>query len=92
MAAQKELNDLAERKRLLILQSDLHRAVLDAEWIKARVRIERLQQLGRGLRESPWMIAGGAAAGLFAIRNWRKAFKWAPAVFGAWRWLRRLRG
>ena len=92
MSAQKQLNELAERKRLLVLQSDLHRALLQTEVVNARAQLQWMAQVRAKLSASPWWLAGGgAAAGLLLTRNWRTALKWLPAGLAAWRWLRKMK-
>jgi hypothetical protein len=91
MAAQEKLNELAERKRLLVLQADLHRAVLQAEVANARTRLLWVGQVREKLPGGPWWLAGGAVAGFFALRQWRTALKWLPAGLAAWRWFKKLK-
>lgn len=90
MVAQTRLKELAERKRLLVLQADLHRAVLQAEVINARDRLAWVGQVREKL-VGPWPLVGGAAAGLLLVRKWRTALKWIPAGLSAWRWFRKLK-
>jgi hypothetical protein len=90
MASENGLSELAERKRLLILQADLHRAVIHAEVVNARIRLQWLEQARTKLSGgNPWFLGGAAAAGLFAVRHWRKTLKWVPTALAAWRWIRR---
>lgn len=85
MPAQKGLSDLAERKRLLILEADLHRALLRAEAVRARARLGWLNPGGGGLRLSPWLLVGGALAGLVAARHASTVLKWLPTALDLWR-------
>ena len=88
MSAKRRLTELAERKRLLVLQADLHRALLQAEALSLRVRLNPVRA---GVRvASPWLLGAGAVAGLLAARRWRRVLRWVPARPAAWRWLRRL--
>lgn len=89
MAAQQRLSDLAERKRLLVLEADLHRALLRAEAVRVRTRLTWLNRGGGNLRLRPWLLAGGALAGLVAARHAPTALKWLPTALAAWRWLSR---
>lgn len=89
MAAQKKLNDLAERKRLLILEAELHRALLRAEATRARARLAWLNLGGRERRLSPWLLVGSALVGLFAARYRRTLLKWLPTALAALRWFNR---
>jgi hypothetical protein len=86
----KQLNELAERRRLLVMESDLHRSLLILERENLRARLAGL----RAARErvaagSPLLIAGGAVAGLLAMRHWRKLARWMPAALTVLRWVRR---
>ncbi len=92
MPAQKQLNDLAERKRLLRLQGDLHRALLQAEFTRARARVKWVNQARENITGNPLLLAGGGAlAGFLALRNWRTLAKWAPAALSAWHWFKKFK-
>ena len=72
------MNDLARRKRLLIVQADLHRGL---------VRLECARWPGRcsatvaGAWKNRWWLAGGAVVGgALLVRHWRKIIPWLPAV------------
>ncbi len=90
MFKQKNLSELAERKELLVLQSELHRALLQAEVANLRARWQWLGQAREKLPGGPWLLAGGAAAGFLLLRRWRTAVKWFPVLLSAWRWVRKL--
>lgn len=93
MPAQERLNDLAERRRLLVLESDLHRSVVQLELESLRGRVAGLRELRERLSAgSPWLVGGSALAGLVAVRHWRKLAHWIPAAFAALRWVRSLKG
>jgi hypothetical protein len=90
MSAEKRLNELAERKRLLILEADLHRAVLQAEAGNLRARWQWISQAREKFPvKAGWLV--GSAAGLLAVRNWRRTLKLIPVGLTAWRWWRKLR-
>jgi hypothetical protein len=90
------MNDLAERKRLLLLEADLHRNLISLECAQVRDRVKSLTSLG-GLSKhlsslaptNPWVIGGTAIVGALAARHWGKAIKWLPAAFSLWRLLRK---
>ncbi len=87
MPANEAINELTDRKRLLILQSDLHRSLIGVELAQSRARLERTAQLCTGVANHPWLVGGVAAvAGILGVRNWRVALKWLPAGLAAWRW------
>jgi hypothetical protein len=92
MFGQRQLNGLRERKRLLILQSDLHRALLRSECVSASERLRWLNEARDKVRSaSPWLAVGAGIAGLVAASRGRTVAKWIPTVLTAWRWLRTLR-
>jgi hypothetical protein len=90
MPAEKRLSELAERKRLLILEADLHRALLQAEAAHLQARLQWLAQAREKISgKAGWVL--GSAAGLLAVRNWRSALKLIPVGLTAWRWWRKFR-
>lgn len=91
MAAQTRMNELAERKRLLVVQADLHRALLKAEMVNIRTRLDWVGQVREKLPGGLWWLTGGTVAGFLALRRWRTIAKWLPAGFAAWRWFKKLR-
>lgn len=92
MFGAKELNELTERKRLLLLEAEVHRRViaLECESLKARLVVfqEARERVAGG---GPWLMAGSAVAGLLAVRHWRTLLRWAPAGLSAIRWFKKLR-
>lgn len=92
MPAKRSLNDLAERKRMLVLQSDLHRALLQAECAALRDRVEGLNEVRKRARSaSPWVMAGAAAMGLVAVWKGRKLTGMIPVAVAAWKTWKSLR-
>lgn len=86
MPVKSALTELAERKRLLVLQSDLHRAVLRAECVSVQARFAWLNGArGQARSASRWLAAGAAATGLLAAWRGRKLAGWIPAAITAWR-------
>lgn len=93
MLAKRQLNELAERRRLLVMEADLHRSLIGLERENIRARFAGLQAArGRVGAGGPWLAAGGALAGLLVIRRWRKFAPWIPAALTALRWVKSLRG
>ena len=79
MPPEKELKDLAERKRLLLSESALHRALLAADCERLRLGVGSLGAVRKNLSGiGPWLLAGSAVAGLLAARRWRKLLRWLP--------------
>jgi hypothetical protein len=90
MSAEKKLSELAERKQLLLLQADLHRAVLQAEIATLRARWQWVAQArDKFPAKAGWLL--GSAAGVLAVRNWRHTLKLIPVGLATWRWWRKLR-
>ncbi len=85
----KRLNELTERKRLIVLEADLHRSLVELECASVRARLDSARA---GIRlGGPWLLAGGAVAGLVAARHWRGLACWAPTALAAWRWVQGLK-
>lgn len=81
----KRLNDLAERKRLNAMEAALHRSLVELECVSLRARLDSTQANVRA--GNPWLIAGGAVAGLVAARHWRGLARWVPTALAAWRYV-----
>ena len=92
MFAQKQLNDLAERRRLLVLEADLHRIFIILEREHLRSKLAWIQQAReRVTAGGSWLTVGGAIAGSFAVRHWRKLAGWIPAGLTAFRLLKKFK-
>ena len=86
MFAKQRLNELAGRRRLLVIEADLHRSLIGLERESLRERLAGLRAArGKAAANRPLLIAGGAVAGLLAMRHWRKLARWIPPVFAALR-------
>jgi hypothetical protein len=87
-----QMNELAERRRLLVMEAELHRSLIGMECESLRERLAGLQAARKKVAAShPLMIAGGAVAGLLALRHWRKLASWGPTVFAGLRWMKAFR-
>ena len=92
MLAQKELNQLAERKRLLLLEAEVHRSIIQLECESIRAKLQDLRDAREQIGPAgPWLMAGSAFAGVLALRHWRRVSKWVPTIFAAVRWFKKLR-
>ncbi len=89
MSAQKRLSALAERKKLLTLEAELHRAILNAEAVRVREKLAWLNPSHAHLRFSPLLLACVAVVGLLAARHVRALPKWLPTVLAAGQWFTR---
>jgi len=85
----KKLNDLTERKWLIVLEADLHRSLVQLECANLRARLDSAHAAIRS--GGPWLLAGGAVAGLVAARHWRGLARWVPTALTAWRWVQGLK-
>jgi len=92
MPEKRELTELAERKRLLVVQADLYRAMLRAECARVRARFnwmnEARQKVGAA---GPWLSFGAVALGILAARRWRNVARWIPAALAVLRWIRKVK-
>jgi hypothetical protein len=90
MLQKRELNELAARKQLLVLESSLNRELIMAQWqdLRAQLRPDNLPRLPFS---GTWLVAGSALAGLLAVRHRRTWIRWMPMVFAGWRWFRKRR-
>lgn len=92
MFAKEELMELAERKRLLLLEADLHRSLIGLECENLRARLAPLNEARERIAAGgPWLVAGSAIAGALAVRHWRKLVRWIPIALTAVRWLKKFR-
>lgn len=83
---------IEERKRLIVLQADLHRALLHGEIVAIRERLAGFDSMREKVRHaSPWLGLAAAVGGLLAARNWRSVAGWIPTALAAWRWFQKLR-
>lgn len=82
-----------ELKRLLIVEANLHRAVLCSEWQMARSWLTReflCLRLRTWLTQQPiWGLCAGVATAWLASRRWKRLTSWVPAAYALWRWWRR---
>jgi hypothetical protein len=85
----KKLDDLAARKQVLILESDLQRGIIALEFAALRARADAARSQVRGLW--PWLVGGSVLAGLLALRRWQPVARWMPAALAAWRWFKKSR-
>jgi hypothetical protein len=92
MFAKESLNDLAERRRLLLMEAELLRSVIGMERESLRGQLAGLPAAWETVRSrSPLWIAGGAVAGLLTTRHWRKLALWILSAVTALRWAQSLK-
>lgn len=86
------MTELQVRKRLLILQCDLHRTLIRAESANLRAQLKWMGAAGQKAQVmKPWLKVGAAVLGLAAAWRGRRLARWAPVGLAAWRWWRGLR-
>ncbi|MBI5384512.1 MAG: hypothetical protein HZA90_07460 [Verrucomicrobia bacterium] len=84
------MKELDQAKRLVVLQADLHRHLLQLEAVALRERLAGLGAARATLKSPrPLLVAAGVVAGLLALRKGRALARWMRTAFTAWRWLRR---
>jgi hypothetical protein len=86
----KELNELAQRKRLILLESGLHRGLVEAECLALWKQLESVQSVFDTGRR--WFHWGGTAADLLTGGRGRGLTHWISSGLAAWRWIRRRMG
>jgi len=82
------MNELAERKRLLVLEADLHRGIIGMEHQQLRAAVADFWSVPKKVATGkPLLFAGAAAAGFLACRKWPGFRSWLPTALAV---LRRL--
>jgi len=96
MFGRKELADLQLRKRGLVLESDLNRLALQAEWQRVCAATSWINQAARFCRQAnPWLVLLAPLAGLWTALTLHRegsiashllaALKWIPSLMTIWR-------
>jgi len=88
MPEKSRLNELAEHRKLLLLEADLHRNLIALEVEKLRDAVTDLDSHRQQITSSPWLLAGSTITGLFALRHWRQVARWAPAAITVFQWVK----
>lgn len=93
MSPPRQLNELAERRRLLVMEADLHRNLIGLERASLRAQLADLRLAREGVTANkPLLLVGGVLAGWLAVRHAHKLARWLPTALTAWRWLQSLKG
>jgi hypothetical protein len=91
MFTRQELERLAETKRLLVAQGEVHRSVLRLEAARWGDRIAQVRAIQQSLSAYRGIImAAVAGAGLLLGTRGRSIFRWIPLGISLWRNLRKL--
>ncbi len=86
MFAEAELKQLEETKKLLVVQADIHRSILNMELATWSAQVERLQAARQTFTAYRGLIlAAAAAAGLFAAKRGGSLLRMIPIALSVWR-------
>ena len=89
MSAPKPVSELAIRKRLLLLESDVCRAEIAATWSSLEARAATTRGV---LQSAPWWAIGtGVVSAFFLARKSEGFARWIPAGLIAWRLFKGMR-
>ena len=92
MSAKRQMTGLIANKRLLVLEADLHRALLQTECASLGARLSRARQaVERTRAASPLIAASAAGIGILAAGRWRRLARWIPVTLAALRWVRKFK-
>ena len=89
MHAPGTMNALAERKRVLLLEAELHRTLIGLERVQLHQRAEELRE--RMTANRWWLFGGALAAGWLSTRVFGSTLRFLPAGKAAWRVVQKLR-
>lgn len=78
MPARARLNDLAAQKRALVLQADLHRQLILAEFVRLEQRVALVQEQIAHRRW--WWMGGSLLAAWFVTRRLSGIGRWLPVA------------
>jgi hypothetical protein len=82
------VSDLAQRKRLLVLQAELHRQIIEIERIRLQQRAGIARE--RFAANRWWLLGGLATAGWLSTRKFGFLVKMVPMAMTAWKLVRKL--
>jgi hypothetical protein len=86
MFATETLDDIQRRKRLLVAQSDVHRAMLQLEFVRLRPYLAYLETGASLYKKSrPLWVFAAPVIGLWATRRLKRGLTWLPTVFVVWK-------
>jgi hypothetical protein len=89
MPAPSRLTELAQRKELLLMQSDLHRQLIAVERHHLQARF---QSATDSVKTNRWWLVGGAlGAGWLMRRSAGKLTRWLPLAATAWSFMKKMR-
>jgi hypothetical protein len=89
MSSATTLNELAERKRLLVMQAELHRQIIDIERFRLKHQVDTARERFHTTRW--WLLGGLATAGWLSTRRFGFLVKLVPMAMTAWRIVQKFR-
>lgn len=91
MFVNEELERLELRRRALIAQSEVQRAMLQLECVRLQPYLDHVDTGVDVLKKAHpfWLLAAPALGALFATQ-WRRVATWIPTGIVAWRTIRKL--
>jgi hypothetical protein len=86
-----EVNELAARKKLLVMESELNRQALQHETVRIQQNLGRWKEntLGAGRTAYPWLLAAAPVAGWFVTRKAGRVTGFISKAIIGWRLIRR---
>jgi hypothetical protein len=89
----KEVESLRLRKQLLVLESNLNRAALQAEWGNVRAATAWVRSARQTFHQvRPWLVLLAPLAGYLTARRPNRPPGVLRRLVSAWRWIRALLG
>ena len=87
-----ELSELAARKKLLVMESELNRQALQHETAQIQETLARWKNntLGAGRTAYPWLLAAAPVAGWFVTKKAGRVTGFISKALIGWRLIRRV--
>ena len=87
MPAATTVTDLAERKKMLVMQAELHRQMIEIERFRLQQKVEVTRERFHNTRW--WLLGGVALAGWLSTRRFGSLVKLLPIVVTGWRMIQK---
>ena len=82
-----EMNGLARKKKLLLIEAGVHRSMLELHGLRWRNRVTGLRD--RLSTSGPLLLIGGTIGGWLLAGNWRRIAAALPIMWSLWKSVRR---
>lgn len=91
MFADEKLREIERAQAAVVLEGEgLRREIQTNTWALQQ-RFQGITAMATLLPQAkPLLLAGAAAAGFLAFRNFRTVLRWAPSLFSAWKFARQV--